>query len=301
MRRWLALSLPVVALLARPVLAEDAKTYTIPAHETWKVGDVLSKHEVDKKSQKRNVKDPQGNPIPGAAADESESTTYDAVLKVLEVDGEGRFTHAMVFVKSWTHEQTGKPADTSLAGKHVEVTGVGADRKATVVSGAAEVSPKGIEWVADEFGKKSGQKEAKGEILAPGKPVAIGESWSPDTAKLLALFSDEGGPNFVAEGTSATFTLVDVKDGHAEMKLEFVLQSGPMQTPNGPLEWKEGGAVKLTGTGTKALDAGDHTGSNSMTGSFAGVGALGPVTVEIDSTFGNEMTVTAGGEMPATK
>ena len=46
----------LAVLVARPVGAEEPKTYTIPTHETWKVGDVVSRKSTDKKIKKDEKK-----------------------------------------------------------------------------------------------------------------------------------------------------------------------------------------------------------------------------------------------------
>ena len=94
MRRWLALPVVTLAVLAaRSVGAEDPKTYTIPARETWKVGDVVSKKSTEKKIKKQTVKGPDGTVVNESATEETEA--YEGTMKVLEVNAEGEFTKAL--------------------------------------------------------------------------------------------------------------------------------------------------------------------------------------------------------------
>ena len=94
-------------------------------------------------------------------------------------------------------------------------------------------------------------------------------------------------------------TLTGVENDIATLKMEFALQTGPMDTPNGKVEWKEGGMFMMDATGTKALKSEVHAEDGKMSGSFKGViNAGNGITVDLDMTMENTSHTEAGGEMP---
>lgn len=295
MRRWLALPVVTLAVLAaRPVGAEDPKTYTIPARETWKVGDVVSKKSTEKKIQKQTVKGPDGTVVNESATEETEA--YEGTMKVLEVNAEGEFTKALVYFKSWSHA-AGEKADDSLTGKHIEVNGAGAGRTAKVVTPGAEVSPEALTWLDGEFGAASAKKDKSGDVMVPKKPVAVGEVFTIDAAELVKGMGNEN-MQFLSEQSKGTFTLKDVQGGVATIEIVLSLQADGPSTPNGKLSWKDGGRFDMHVEGTKALDAGVHASTSHMTGGLKGELEVPGATVGFDMTLEGESVVTMGGEMP---
>lgn len=296
MRRWLVLPVVTLAVLAaRPVRAEEPKTYTVPTRETWKVGEIITKHSTDKKVQKQTVKGPDGAVLQEKASEEVEE--YEGTMKVLEVNGEGEFTKALVYFKSWGRK-VGEAEDTSLSGKHVELSGAGASRTAKVVTPGAEVSPEALTWLDGELGAGSAKKEKAGELMVPKKPLAVGESATIDPAELVKGLGNDN-MSFLADKSTGTFTLKDVTDGVATVEIALSLQADGPNGPGGKLTWKDGGTFTMNMAGTKALDAGVHASVGHMTGALKGSLEVQGATVELDMTLEGESTVTAGGEMPA--
>lgn len=295
MRRWLVLPAVTLAVLAaRPVGAEDPKTYTIPARETWKVGDVVSKKSIDKKVNKQTITGPDGAVLQEQSSEEY--VAYEGVLKVLEVDGDGRYTKALVYFSSW-ERKVGEEEDDSLEGKHVELNGAGADRTAKVVTPGAEVSPAAAEWLDGELGKGSAKEESVGSVFVPKKPIAVGETWDVDGAELAKAMGNEK-MTLVAAKSTGKFTLKDVTDGIATIDVELSLQADAVDTPQGKIEWGEGGVLTMHMTGTKPLDAGNHAAAGKMNGGLKGTLAAQGVSVGLDMTLEGESVVKAGGEMP---
>lgn len=296
MRRWLALSVSAAVLLAPRAFAEE-KTYTIPGVETWKVGDVVTKTERETKTQKQVVKDPEGNPLPGQTNEVSEKTSYEVVMKVLEVDAKGAFTKAVLHVKDWKRELNGT-ADTSLAGKTVELTGAGASRKATVKGEG--VSAQAEEWLRNQFEKSAAQEDAVHALFTPTAPVAIGGSWDVDPAKLVAALGQEEMP-FVADKSSGKLTLTGVEGTTASIDIQLRLQAGPATTPMGPMEWADGGVLAIDAKGVKSTDPAVHDGKQTGTSVFKGAGKMSGLTIEIDVKAESESATKTGGEIPAGK
>lgn len=298
MRRLLTLSLAAFATFGvRSVLAEDAPTYTVPTHTTWKVGDVVTRAETEKESQSQKVTMGEQTLQEGSNVVE---TSFEAVMTVQEVNAEGDFTKALVYFKSWKRASA-KDADESLTGAHVEVTGAKAARTAKVVTPDHTISPDAAQWLDNELGKGAADRDDKGnEMFNPGKPVAVGETWHPDIAKVRETFGSDGKLKFVEDKCTAAITLVSVEDKVATFKVEFDLQTAPLETPGGKLEWSEGGMFVIRMTVKKALDAGVHTEGGEMRAQLKGKAAgQGGVVLDLDVDVQKTGGVTTGGEMPA--
>jgi hypothetical protein len=250
MRRLLALSLAAFATIgARAVLAEDAPTHTLPKKTTWKVGDVVTRAETEKTVQSQKVTVNAQVVQEGGTTVE---TSFEAVMVVNEVNDEGDFTKALAYFKHWKRT-AGEDVDESLTGAHVEVTGAGATRSAKVVTPEHKISVDAAQWLDNELGKGAGDREGKAnEVFNPGKPVAVGETWNPDLAKVTAMFGSEGKLKFVEEKCTAALTLASVDAKVATIKLEFDLPTAPLETPGGKLEWSEGGVFVIRATSRRA-------------------------------------------------
>jgi len=298
MRRILALSLAALATFgARAVLA-DGPTYTFPAKTTWKAGDVVTRSETEKTVQKQKVS--MGEQVL-QEGDTSTEIAYEAVLAVKEVNDTGEYTKALVFFKSWKRT-SGEDVDESLAGAHVEVTGAGGTRNAKVITPDHKVSVEAAQWLDNELGKGSSDREGKAaEVFSPAKPVAVGETWNPDMAKVREMFGKgEGGLKFIEEKCTAALTLTGVEGKVATMTLEFDLPVAPMETPGGKLEWKDGGVFVIRATVRKGIEAGVHEEGGQMNARLQGTAVgEGGVTLVLDVDVTNTGGVTTGGEMPA--
>lgn len=298
MRRLLALSLAAFATVgARSVLAEDAPTYTLPKQTTWKVGDVVSRTETEKMVQGQKVT--MGEQVVQDGSNTVE-TAFDAVLAVKEVNDAGDFTKALVYFKSWKRT-AGNDVDESLTGAHVEVNGAGATRSAKVVTPEHQISVDAAQWLDNEFGKGAGDREGKAdEIFNPGKPVAVGETWQPELAKVREMFGSDGKLKFVDDECTAKLTLVSVEGKVATIQLEFDLPTAPLEGPGGKMNWTEGGTFVIRATIKKSLEAGLHEEGGEMTARLQGKAAAeGGVVLALDVNVTNTGTMKAGGEMPA--
>lgn len=294
MRRILALSLAALATVsARPVLAEDGKTYTFPAGITWKAGDVATRVDTESMKQKVLV---GGQVVQGG--DTPVETKYEAVMSVKEVNEKGEYTKALVYLKTWS-KGGAEGADDSLSGAHIEVNGAGASRTAKVLTPGMQPSPAALAWLDEKFGKGSADDDEGSEALLPKNPVAVGDTWEPDLAALRKNFA-KNEMKFVDDKCTAKGTLVAVKDGVGELKFDISLQAAGMDTPGGHMEWAEGGAMVLTLVIHRPVDSKSPETQMTMSLKFGGAfgppgaGAMGNLEVSVDGS----MTAKMGGEMP---
>lgn len=296
MRRLVALSLAALAAVAaRPAGAEDPKTYAFPAKTTWKAGDVATRVETESAKQKVTVGEMVVN-----GGDTPVETKFEAVMRVDAVDDQGEFTKAVVWFKSWS--KGGETPDDSLHGAHVQIDGAGATRTVKVLTPGLVASPEALAWLDEKFGKGTADDNDGMSTILPGKPVAVGESWTPDVAKLAKTFGKDHMV-FVEEKSKATGTLTSVKDGIGNLTLEVSLQGKEMATPQGTMTWAEGGAMKIAFVFDRSVDAGVHAGSATMHLTMSGLLAMagappGGPSPKLEVDVSSTMTVVAGGEMP---
>jgi hypothetical protein len=264
MRRPFAPLLAVLAagLCAPGVFADDAKTYTIPVQETWKVGDLVT-HQ-DANHQSMTIKLADGTVV----EKKNELVEWTGVVKAEEVAADGQYSKALVYFEKWSRKE-GEATDTSLANVHVRITGAPKARTVTVVTPGAKPSEAATKWLKEEFAKEN---EGDADVaFNPNKPVSVGQSWSPDLTVLMkAMASGDSGMTIVTEKSKATLTLTAVEEDIATMTLDMALQTGPLATPQGKMEWTEGGVFEIKAENHKALKAGDHREAGKMTGGLKG-------------------------------
>src|SRR5688572_29991716 len=190
---------------ASTAFAEE-RTYTIPERDVWKAGDVVTRTEDERQVQKQVVKGPDGTVMQDKET--TQVTSWSGVLQVEAVDAEGRITRGLVHFSSWKRELDGK-SDESLKGKHARIEGVGSARTVKVVTPGATASAGALRWLESEFGKeKASREDAIAKMFLPGKPVAVGDSWTPDMKKVAELFGEK--LKLVAEKSTGKVTLVGV-------------------------------------------------------------------------------------------
>lgn len=295
MRRLLALSAAALVLAARPVLAEGEKAYTIPEHETWKVGDVVSRAETSKKVQRQTVKAPDGTVLQDQQSDESVS--YEAVLECRAVDAAGKYTDALVWFKSW-ERTVGGQKDSSLTGVHVALIGPPSARTAKVLTPGATVSPAATAWLDEEHGKGAAKSAQNEHLFLPPGPIAVGQSWSPAFELVQKTFGSNG-LQFDEAKSSAKLTLKAVEGEVATLGIDFKLQTVGLPAGGTAVPWTEGGVLALEASGRKPLAAGLHAGGGTMSVTFKGSAAVeGGVVVTIDVSQQGTDVIQAGGEMP---
>jgi hypothetical protein len=286
------------AALASAARAEDPVRHTLPVHEVWKVGETSTAKGGQTTTQKVTVKGEDGSEMPGSR-DVEDRVEYEMVTKVLEVDDKGRPTRWQAHFVSWSRK-VGDETDASLSGVTVEVTGRGSARAVKVVGSAKTPSDSAAGWLEQQLGPRAGEREERREALVPTKPVVVGESWEVEPAKLVAIFSN---PNqrYAPEKSTGKVTLVSVQDGIGELRFEASLQSAALQTPMGPMDWAEGGALVVDTRFTRAIDPARHESRNATKARLSGKAAPPGVSVEVDIRSDLDVTVQAGGALPAEK
>jgi hypothetical protein len=297
MRARFVLPLFVFAAIGLPAAsAEDGPaTYTIPKKETWKVGDVATREESQVQTEK-TVVTANGQVVQDRST--STDTSFVAVLRCDEVNDAGDYTKALVWFKAWKQVR-GDTTDESLTGAHVEVEGASGKRTARVVTPDFKPSIEAAQWLDKELGAGDKDDSKSADAFLPAGPVAVGESWTPDIAKVGAMFGEDDKLKVVADKSKTKGTLVAVDGGIATLAWEFDLQTGAIKGPMGEMSWKEGGVFKLRFGGRKALDAGDHAGEMAMDGHLSGVVSAQGAEVALDVKLKNSGKFTKGGEIPA--
>lgn len=293
----LALASFALSLTCLPEAAAS-KTYTLPSKETWKVGDAVTRIETQKQVQKQTVT--AGGQVV-QQGDETVATAFEGVLEVKEVNAAGEYTHAVAFIKSW-RQTKGDAVDESLTGAHVELRGAGSARTAKILTPGLEPSEDAAKWLDEELGTKAGSKQGKADdVFNPGRPVAVGESWNPDMAKVAALFGgDDGeGLTFDRAASTAKLTLKEVVGDLATIAIEFDLKVSPISTPAGELPWKEGGLMTVRAEMRKSLTASNHVGSAKMKAELVGKAGNEQFDLALDVQIDNTGEMKAGGKVPA--
>jgi hypothetical protein len=292
MRRPFAPLLAVLAagLCAPGVFADDAKTFTIPVHETWKVGDLVTHHDVDR--QTLTIKLADGTVV----QKKNELVEWTGVVKAEEVAADGQYSKALVYIEKWSRQED-DAADTSLANVHVRITGAPKARTVAVVTPGAKPSEAATKWLKQEFAKENeGDSDA---AMNPNKPVSIGQSWSPDLTVLMkAMASGDSGMTIVPEKSKATITLTAVEEDIAAMTFDIALQTGPLATPQGKMEWTEGGVFEMKAETHKALKPGDHREAGKMTGGLKGTLSAGGQSLSFDMAMEKASLSDAGESIP---
>lgn len=297
MRARFVLPVFVLAAIGLPAAsAEDGPaTHTLPKKETWKVGDVATREESQVQTEKTVVN------VGGQVVQDQTRTTdtsFVAVLRCDEVNDAGDYTKALVWFKAWK-QLRGDTTDESLTGAHVEVEGAPGKRTARVVTPDLKPSIEAAQWLDKELGAGDKDDSKFSDAFLPAGPVAVGESWTPDIAKVAAMFGEGDKLTVVADKSTAKGTLVAVDGGIATLAWEIDLQTGSLKGPMGEMAWKEGGVFKLRFGGRKALEAGDHTGEMAMDGNLSGVVNAQGAEVTLDVKLKNSGRFSKGGEIPA--
>lgn len=297
-----ALSLAATALLAVAGLAsaEDAKTYKVRFDDVWKAGDVVTRQSKETETTNVVVKQEGGGVLQEQKG--STTTSYRLVEKCVTADA-GKATKRLLYFSSWSIEgesPQGPIKDDSLSATHVEVAGTGAARTWTVVTPGKEVSDVAKGWLEKKFGAGSG--ESGDAVISPKDPVAPGATWTPDVAA-VAKSMGNGEMEIDVTKSSVKVAFLEVqptKSGEfGKFTIEMNLHTKTLATPQGPLVWKEGGAIAAKGAMLRTLTEGAFDEERAMEMTLGGVAEAGPgITVTLDYKASGQEAVGTGGEMP---
>ncbi|MCE9581619.1 MAG: hypothetical protein K8T20_03785 [Planctomycetes bacterium] len=210
-------SLAFALLLVTAVRADD--TYDLKLKYVPKVGDV-TKHTSQEKMEMKMVVSSGGKVMQDNDNKDVKSFEYTEEVVKVEADdmSEGKF----VFAEA-KHLVEGEEEDFGFKGKTVLGKKGKAGWEFTAEDGS-ELPEEDVDAIKDAVSKKDGKKEGKPdiqEVLAPGKPVKVGESWDLSAKKFAAgILEDED--SFDLEKSKGTLKLISVekRDGALFGKME---------------------------------------------------------------------------------
>lgn len=290
--RFLAPALVLsIAVVAR---ADDAKTYDLGVKPVFKVGELTTETFHDGSTTDITVAGADGAPL--GAHNEQELAEFTATHKVLELDANGRVAKQLIHFSAWKYVK-GDAQASELTGAHLEVSGRGPSRAWKLLTPDVTVTPPTKGWLDKQYGP-SEEKEEFSEVVKPSKPVAIGESWDLDVARVAAGFGKSMQLDLPKSSAKATLASVegDVATVHVELKLQAASFPGG---PGGPVKILEGGVFDVVGEGHLPLaeTARGDEGSMAMKLSVKTEGEKkSTVTVVVEGA--KQVSKKAGGEMP---
>lgn len=211
-------------LLLAPLAQE--KTYDLKLNAPRKAGQKFQMQVTQHMKMQMNA---NGQPAGG----KEEKKLMEGAEEVVSADPEGAYELRWTFSKA-----------QQLAG--AEMVPYGFDGKTVKVKKAGKDADKEYSYAdgspvaeADLKGLKDFDGDGKGDvskILAPGKPVKVGESWEPDVKAAAGMFEKDMADAIDPAKSKARFTLKSVEQrggaefGRIEGILEFSLGSmGPLK------------------------------------------------------------------------
>lgn len=294
MNRIVLVSLLGLALSAA-AFAEDAdKAWDLSLESKPKVGE---KVEVTKKNRMKTVmKMTQGEKVLKEDA-KTEAGSYEFTAETTAVDGDEETAAKWTFRKA-SREEGGKDVAWGFEGKTIEGKArEGGDWEFTCTDGTALTAAE-LKAVKDATGKKGAKSEDEpdmGEVLRPGKPVKVGETWSPDIDAIAKSF---GGENLSvdAEDSKAVCTLKSVvmRDGvpygRIAVELDLSVPGFPPVEFDEPLHFVI--AMELEACIDGTLPDGLMKGTMTLKGTRGAKMRRGEQVVTFDMELGMEGTVT---------
>ena len=200
-------SLVLALALAASVRAEEA--IEIKLKYTPKAGDKLAHQKTDKTEMKMEVT-AGGNPVQDV--DQKDEKGFEYVEDVVKVEGsnvvEGKYT----FSKA-THLVEGEEEDYDFSEKTVSAK-KGKDGWEFFNADGTNMSEEDAAAVADALDHKSDKKEGAPEIeevLAPKKPVKVGESWDIDPKEFASGFAGDDLESFDLEKSKGSMKLTSAE------------------------------------------------------------------------------------------
>ena len=287
-------ALAVLGATSAVSYAGDAKTYKLSFQEHWKAGDVFSRTTKEAGSQHMTIKGPDGAVLQDKT--DGKTVTTQGVVKALEVDDKGQPTKQLVYLVNWNTEG-GDLKDDALSGAHVEVTGVGKARAWKILTPGKTATTAAKAWLDETYGAKEDTGEQLKGVIEPKKEVAVGESWTPDTAELGKVFSEHFAID-VAK-SSAKATLDSVEGDMAHVTLEISMHTTEIKSPQGAITWKEGGDMVIKMTFSTSLDDAHLTGTYEAGFELKGAADVQGASLALEITNAGSGESKAGGEIPA--
>jgi hypothetical protein len=311
----------IAVLAASRATAGPGRTYDLSRVDRWQSGDFAT-------ATVRLAETTRSSTVASGA--EALTQTFERtavsveVQKCVEADAQGRRTKLLVWWREWsvtTKSGTGAaPADPkdpkdpkaqpppaaketkdeSLKGAYVQVAGCGRDRKWTVVVSAQEPSDAAKEWLDARYGALSGEDDVAWRARPPGKPVAVGDTWSADSGPLLDRW--RAGFPVDREKASLSYRLLSVDDAtnSAVVQCELLAPTRALPATKGQPEtpWTSGGTLRLKANTSMAL-AGRVTGGSSIAKTaLDGQVTWQGVPMSVSMRMQREESLRIGGEIP---
>lgn len=185
----------VLVLTAVASAADEKPVHDLAAAEKWTVGETVT--WTTKEAVTMTVSgDAGGRAIPA----QTQVLRADAsiVVRCDSTDDAGALASATVHFAEWSVEAAGRE-DSSLAGAVITAGASGW----SLVSAKGTPSAGARAWLDREFGAGWQTRGAFAAEIAPGKPVALGDSWESDSTTVSSgLFSMIGLPAKLATKTA---------------------------------------------------------------------------------------------------
>lgn len=278
-------------------LARAADTFDLQRKNVWKVDDIVTTtvHE-------RDTQEMKFVPLDGVVAASTPPSDVVVEARLIErcvaIDAQSNRVRTLVYVVAWTAKD-GAFHDTSLAGALLEVTGLGKDRVAHVVSSTQDLSKSASAWLSRRYGGGRPEPSAARAYWLPKAPVAVGDTWSAD----LSAFLDgtAAGARLDKSKTTSTCTLTSVAKSLALVTCQggLALASFPGNEKGKPIPWKSGGTLLVTGTITVGLEGRVASATLALAQSLEGEAEMRGRTVKLTMTKNHRIEEVVGGEWPA--
>ena len=237
--KTLVSALALAFVLASAVRADE--TYELKLKYVPKVGDKTNHTNKEKMNMKMTVS--SGGAVV-QEQDQKERKSFEfteEVVKVADEDvSEGKWTF-----KEASHRVEGEDTDFGFKGKTV-LGKKGEEGWEFTYEDGSELEEDDLAGVKDALSKKKEKKEGQPEIqdvLEPGKPVKVGDSWDLDPKKFAAGMMDDE-ESFDLEKSSGTMKLISVEKrggaqyGKLEGEIELVAEKMGPVTLNKPIKLK---------------------------------------------------------------
>lgn len=237
--KTLVSSLALAFVLATSVRADE--TYDLKLKYVPKVGDKTNHTNKEKMDMKMTIS--SGGAVV-QEQDKKELNSFEFTEEVVQVTGdhmsEGKWTF-----KEASHRVEGEDTDYGFKGKTV-LGKKGEKGWEFTYEDGSELEEDDLTGVKEALDKEKAKKEGQPEIqdvLEPGKPVKVGDSWDLDLKKFAAgILNDE--ESYDLEKSSGTMKLVSVEKrggapyGKLEGEIELVAKKlGPL-TLNKSIKFK---------------------------------------------------------------
>lgn len=293
-----ALSAAVLCLsVAGTAVAEPPVVQGISVRERWKVGDVFTR--TGDESETVRMKITAEEKVVSDVTRERR-TTYNTVGRVVEVDAVGHATRLVLYFVAWNHVGRGGQ-DGSLAGLRIEVTGRGKARAFRVLTPDVKPSEGAQRWLNDRFGRPREGAELDGkdsdDLLEPSRPLAVGETWTPDVAAIAKMLSARLPVD--TDKVTAEARLEDVAGGLAKVVVRLKVPLRGLEAGEGSpmLAWKQGGTLETTVHSSRSTSNG-FEGTQVRETKLEGIADAQGADVDFDLVSRTEVVVKAGGTMP---